>query len=81
MKRYWLDEPANVTRIYRGLWVIGAILVLLDLAVRRHEELGFAEWFGFFALYGFVACVALVLAAKHLLRKAMMRPEDYYDAR
>lgn len=78
-KRYWLDRQENVAGLYVGLWVIGAILVLLDLVVRRHEELGFTEWFAFFALYGFVACVALVLAAKHLLRKAVMRPEDYYD--
>jgi len=81
MKRYWLDDPANVTMLYRGLWVIGTFLALLDLIVRRHDEIGFANWFGFFALYGFVACVALVLAAKHLLRKALMRPEDYYDDR
>ena len=80
-KRYWLDDPANVTMLYRGLWVIGTFLALLDLIVRRHDEIGFANWFGFFALYGFVACVALVLAAKHLLRKALMRPEDYYDDR
>lgn len=79
MKRYWLDDPDNVTTLYRGLWAIGGFLLLLDLVVRRHEDLGFAELFGYFAVYGFVACVALVLAAKLLLRKAVMRPEDYYD--
>lgn len=77
-KRYWLDEPRNVTRLYRGLWGIGIALVLLDLAVHRHAEVGFDGLFGFYGLYGFVACVALVLAAK-LLRRAVMRPEDYYD--
>ncbi len=80
MKQYWLDKPANVARLYRGLWVVGALLVLLDLVVHRHEELGFAELFGFFGVYGFVACVALVLAAKQL-RRAVMRREDYYDGR
>ena len=80
MKRYWLDDTANVTRLYRGLWAIGALLVLLDLFVHRHEEIGFAEWLGYFALYGFVACVALVLTAK-LLRRGVMRPENYYDDR
>jgi hypothetical protein len=77
-KRYWLDEPRNVTRLYRGLWGIGILLVLLDLAVHRHAEAGFDGLFGFYSLYGFVACVALVLAAK-LLRRVVMRPEDYYD--
>jgi hypothetical protein len=46
--------------------------------VHRHAEAGFDGLFGFYGLYGFVACVALVLAAK-LLRRAVMRPEDYYD--
>lgn len=77
-RRYWLDEPRNVTRLYRGLWGIGILLVLLDLAVHRHAEAGFDDLFGFYGLYGFIACVALVLAAK-LLRRAVMRPEDYYD--
>lgn len=77
-RRYWLDRPENVTSLYRGLWAVGAVLVLLDLVVHRHEELGFAEWFGFFGLYGFVACVGLVLSAKQL-RRAVMRSEDYYD--
>ena len=79
MKRYWLDDSANVRSLYRGLWALGFFLLVLDLFVRRHEDLGFAELFGFFGVYGFVACVALVLAAKLLLRKAVMRPEDYYD--
>jgi hypothetical protein len=77
-KRYWLDEPRNVTKIYRGLWGVGILLVLLDLVVHRHAEAEFDGVFGFYSLYGFVACVALVLTAK-LLRRGVMRPEDYYD--
>jgi hypothetical protein len=77
-RKYWLDEPGNVTKLYRGLWAIGVALVLLDLLIHRHAEAGFDGLFGFYGLYGFIACVALVLAAK-LLRRAVMRPEDYYD--
>jgi len=77
-KRYWLDEPRNVTTLYRGLWGIGIVLVLLDLAVHRHAEAGVDGLFGFYGVYGFVAMGVLVLAAK-LLRRAVMRPEDYYD--
>ncbi|MDA1260876.1 MAG: hypothetical protein O3A20_09680 [Planctomycetota bacterium] len=76
--RYWLDRPENVTRLYRGLWIAGALLVLLDLVVHRHAEVGFDGWFSFYAVYGFVACVALVLTAK-VLRRVVMRSEDYYD--
>ena len=77
-KRYWLDRPENVRRLYLGLWLVGIALVLLDFAVHRHEGFGFAESIGFYALYGFFACVALVIAAKGL-RKLVMRPEDYYE--
>ena len=75
---YWLDDPANVTRLYRGVWVAGLLLVAADLVLHRHDDLPIAETIGFYALYGFVACVSLVLAAK-LLRRAVKRPEDYYD--
>lgn len=74
----WLDEPKNVAKIYRGLWIFGALLALADLVVHRHAEAGLDGWLGFYAFYGFVACVALVLAAK-VLRRIVMRPEDYYD--
>jgi len=35
---------------------------------------------GFYSLYGFVACVILVLLAKEM-RKLVMRDEDYYERR
>jgi len=74
----WLDRPANVTRLYRGLWGLGTLLLAADLVLHRHAEAAFDGWFGFYGVYGFAACVALVLAAK-LLRRGVMRPEDYYD--
>ena len=78
-KRYWLDDPRNVTKIYRAVWAIGAGLLVAELVVHRHEELAFAGWFAFYAVFGFVACVALVLAAKEILRRLVKRPEDYYE--
>ena len=74
----WIDRPRNVAKIYAGLWFIGAVLALLDLVLHRHAEAGFDDFFAFYALYGFIACVALVLAAK-ALRRIVMRAEDYFD--
>lgn len=74
----WLDHPRNVTKLYRGLWIFGGLLALVELVAHRHAEAGFDDWFGFYGLYGFIACATLVLAAK-LLRRAVMRSEDYYD--
>ena len=78
-KEYWLDRSENVTKLYRGLWVLGLLLLSADLLVHRHEEFAWAGWFGFYAAYGFFACVALVIAAKEVLRRLVKRPEDYYD--
>jgi len=77
-RKYWLDDPGNVTKLYRGLWIVGILLVALDFVLHRHDDLGFAETYGFYAAYGFFACVSLVLAAK-VLRRLVQRPEDYYD--
>jgi hypothetical protein len=79
-KRYWLDRTENVTKLYRGLWAAGIVLVLAELFVYKHEDLAIAGWFGFYALFGFVACVILVVTAK-TLRRVLKRPEDYYDER
>lgn len=77
-RKRWLDHPRNVTRLYRALWVVGFTLLLGELLVHKHEDIAFAARFGFYALYGFVACVALVLTAK-ALRRVLKRPEDYYE--
>ena len=77
-RSYWLDRAQNVSKLYYALWAVGAVLVLADFVLHRHDELGFAETAGFYAAYGFVACVALVLTAKGL-RRLLKRPEDYYE--
>ena len=77
-KKYWLDEPHNVTRIYWGLCAVCALLFVADAFYHKHVQFEAESWFGFFGIFGFVACVGLVLAAK-LLRKILIRPEDYYD--
>ena len=77
-RTYWLDNPANVERIVRALYLICAVLVVADFFVPKHGPFAIEHVFGFYAWFGFLACVGLVLAAK-LMRRVLMRPEDYYD--
>jgi hypothetical protein len=77
-KKYWLDDPRNVTRVYYGVWVICGIAALADLFYDKHVHFFWEKWFNFHGFYGFVGCVFLVLMAKQL-RKLVMRDEDYYD--
>lgn len=77
-RKYWLDDMRNVARIYYGLWAVCAALVLADFFYEKHTYFAWENWTGFHGWYGFVACVALVLAAKQM-RKLLRRSEDYYD--
>jgi hypothetical protein len=78
-KNYWLDERKNVNKIIYGLYIVCGVVALIDLfPYKHHLHFSFENWPGFFSLYGFIACVSLVLAAKQL-RKVVMRDEDYYD--
>lgn len=77
-KRHLFDEPRNVRRVLYALYAACAILLGADLVIHRHVTHPWENWFGFYAIYGFVACVALVVLAKQL-RKVLMRAEDYYD--
>jgi hypothetical protein len=72
------DKRRNVWRLLAVFFVCCAALLLADLVVHRHLEHAMESLFGFYAVYGFVACVILVLAAKQL-RKMVMRDEDHYD--
>ena len=77
-KTYLFDNPRNVRRVVLGLAGVCVILISLDLVLHRHVSHPWEAMFGFYAVYGFVACVLLVLLAKEM-RKVLIRNEDYYD--
>lgn len=78
MKQPFLERPGTVKRIVQA-WVICCIgLLVMDLVIHRHVVHPWEEAFGFYAFYGFGACVILVLLAREM-RKPLMRDEDYYD--
>lgn len=77
-KKYLFDKPENVKRLMRGFYLCCALLVLADFVFHRHIGLSWERIPAFYALYGFAACVLLVLVAKEM-RKLVMRKEDYYD--
>jgi len=67
--------------IKRMLLIFYAICIGLfaaDFIIHRHIYHDWENLPGFYAIYGFVACVVLVLIATQM-RKVLMRDEDYYD--
>ena len=77
-KKYWLDEPSNIDKVVYGLYGLCAVLFVIDYFVPKHGPFAVEYVLGFYGIFGFVACVALVLAAKQM-RKVLKRREDYYD--
>lgn len=77
-KQHLFDKPENIKRLLRLLYICCAIALALDFVIHRHTVHSWETLWGFYALYGFVGCVLLVLVAKWM-RTFLMRPEDYYE--
>lgn len=79
-KKYWLEMPGNLKRLLKWFYWTCAALLVIDLVYHRHVFHPWENLFGFYGVFGFVACVVLVLGAKEM-RKVLMRRKDYYDDR
>lgn len=74
----FFDKPENIKKILKVFYVICIGLVIVDFLVHRHIYHSWENIPAFYAIYGFVGCVILVLIAKEM-RKVIMRGENYYD--
>ena len=78
-KSYWLDNKKNVDKIWYSLIGICLISVLVDFFYHKHVTHPVEDLIvGMYGWYSFIVCVFLVLSAK-LLRKILMRSENYYN--
>ena len=79
-KKSWLEKPANLRMLMIVTAIICVGLFCVDFFFHQHEveNISWESWYGFYAIYGFVAYTFIVIAA-HGLRKLVMRKEDYYD--
>ena len=78
--KHWLDEPRNVRLVWRLFLAVLAVTVLAELAVSLHPHFEVEALFGFHALYGFFACLAMIAVAKGL-GALLRRRDDYYEVR
>lgn len=77
-KVHIFDKPQNVRRVLWALVAVCIVTIGADFVYHRHVVHPWEGVWGFYAFYGFVACVVLVLVAKEM-RKLLMRAEDYYN--
>lgn len=74
---YLFDNPRNVKIVLYTLYLSCGILLLLDFIVHRHTQHRWEELLGFYSIYGFIGCSAIVIGSKWL-RGVVERDEDYY---
>jgi len=57
------------------LLVVGDWLLVNKAAAHTATE----HWFGFWSLFGFLSCLAIIFFSKWFGHLGIMKPEDYYD--
>ena len=70
MKRIWITILAALI-----------ISVVLDFSLHTggHGEFAWSGILGFFAVFGLIGCLAIILISKWLGHHWLQRKEDYYD--
>lgn len=80
MSGHWLMRRESITRLWMVFIAILAGTVLAEAWIPNTPHFEVEGLFGFNALYGFLACGAMILVAK-ALGLLLKRPESYYDER
>ncbi|MFC1523523.1 hypothetical protein ACFL6N_01905 [Thermodesulfobacteriota bacterium] len=78
-KEFLFDKPKNVKILLGTFYSLLVVLLIMEFFVHKHPHFSWEGWLEFYAVYGFVACVVLVVVAKYILRPLVKRGEDYYD--
>ncbi len=68
-------------RILVAILMALILSVGLDLLLRNggHGDFAWSNILGFFALFGLIGCVAIIMISKWLGHHWLQRKEDYYD--
>ncbi len=64
----------------RLCWGLLALLVVEDwfLVGKEHAHSTAESWFGFWSVFGFVSCIAIIFISKWYGHLGIMKREDYY---
>jgi hypothetical protein len=79
-KKHLFDDRRNVKRLLAVFFGACVLLLLSEFFLdKSHSLFAWERWPEFYAVYGFVGCVLLVLVSKYVLRPLVMRDEDHYE--
>ena len=74
-----LYQPEMVKKLWTVSLVVLGLLVLLDIFISHHRYFGVDGTFGFYAWYGLITCVAMVVVSKKVVGLILTRKDTYYD--
>jgi hypothetical protein len=72
------DNPKNVKRLLAFFYISLVVLIGVEFLIHKHADFPWENAPAFYAVYGFVSCVALIFIAK-AMRLFLKRREDYYE--
>ena len=73
----WLVRPATIRLFWGILWVVLALTVAAHFVINVKGYFVIDAWYGFGAVFGFLACLLMVIVAK-ALGVLLKRDQDYY---
>ncbi len=75
---HWLVRPRTIRLLWIAFVAVLAATVAAGFLVDMHPHFEVESWPAFFAIFGFLACVAMVFGSK-LLGMLLKREDTYYD--
>tara|TARA_B100001146_G_scaffold218618_1_gene224644 strand:- start:1363 stop:1605 length:243 start_codon:yes stop_codon:yes gene_type:complete len=80
MKLVDMIETLRTKTVKKIAYGILVLLFIVDFIIPRHEIHFFGDKIpGFWSLFGFSACVVIIIVSKWLGKNGLMKDEDYYD--
>ena len=80
MKLVNMIETLRTKTVKKIAYGILVLLVMVDFIIPRHEVHFFGDKIpGFWSIFGFSACVVIIIVSKWLGKSGLMKDEDYYD--
>ena len=76
--QHWLVRKSTIRMIWIVSIIVLAALTALDLVVKKKSHFAVEDIFGFGSLFGFIACVVLVVGSK-ALGAFLKRRDTYYE--
>ena len=74
----FFEKPGTIKVLWVLLFGVCLLTLVPDFFIHRHPHFAYDDFFGFFAVLGFIACALLIIAAKGI-GLMLKKKEDYYD--